>query len=411
MCVIIHAAPKQTIEKKILQNCYDRNSDGWGIMWADEGKIFTAKDVSSFDAFYKIWINDVPRHAQRGVHFRIRTHGGKNKKNCHPFQPNKDVALMHNGVISSMPLIESEMSDTYNFCEYEVAPLIAGWTNFMEDEDFKKLMEMNEVTGSSKLLFIDAEGNSLRINERMWHKHEGIYFSNSYSLNAPYKAENRTYNHLQNMHNHHTGFVANTNINKSSSVSSGALNSAYAGYGYDSPDYDEDGWPAETDKKLIGFRKTETTITKDTTMFIETTTKSDERIVCDLFAGNKTVEEGEAYLASKEAETAEKVRLEQEELEEALGGEVVDPFPKAVQSGEELEDEEEDDTDDSDYELSLDSIMEMSFAELWEDIEAFPKAYASAFRELISTCASAGIFKIDSVPSNTGIILNAKTGN
>lgn len=396
MCVIIHARPKQTIEKKILEACYQRNSDGWGIMWADKGKVHTIKDMTNFDTFYNIW-KDVPRHAERGIHFRIKTHGGKNQENCHPFKPREDVALMHNGMINSMPLIEPSMSDTYNFCEYEVAPLISGWTDFIKDEDFKKLLELHDVTNSSKLLFIDAAGNTLRINDRMWSIHEGVHFSNSFSI--PYKAPD---------YSKHISYGHNSNVaTNRSNVSSGSLNTTYD---CNDANYDEYGWPVESGKNVLDYEEYRAsikgTITKETTLLGSPVVKSAERIVSDIFAGNKTAEEGEAYLASKEAEAAEEARLEQEDLNAALGGEEVNPFPLEEDSG---ETPEEDTEEQLDMELDLDTIMCMTFRELSEDMEDNPKPYALAFRELIDICASAGIFKITS--GDTGIVLNAKAAS
>ena len=389
MCVIIHAKPKQTIEKKVLENCYNRNRDGWGIMWAENNKVYTVKDLSSFDNFYKIWINEVPRHAERGIHFRIRTAGATNQANCHPFRPAQGVAMMHNGHINT-PLIEDGMSDTYNFCMYELAPLIAGWNDYIKDEDFKKLMEMHEVTGSSKLLFIDAEGSSLRINDRMWHVHEGVHFSNQHSLSKPYQ---HTTNYPKNYGTTPSTSLVTANFNKTAVVSSGSLSSTY--------EDDQDGDWGDKDPDVLdyaGFRHLRSAITPSTTLLGGPTTKSAERIVSDMFAGNKTDEEGQAYLTHLQEEAKKAVEEEQQELACALadcGGEEVDPFPPEEATIASQEEEEAEDDNEDLQQLDLNSIMAMSMDELTEDIETFPKSYAFAIRALIDTCNSAGIFKED----------------
>lgn len=182
MCVIVHIGAKKSISRQLLQNCYDNNAHGWGIMWAHNDKLTLVKDVSSFTAFYNIW-RDVPRDAERAVHFRIRTAGEINKANCHPFSLNDNLALMHNGMITTN-MIADKMSDTFNYCEYELKPVIAGWPGCIDSKEFEKLVE--EATGYSKLLFMSSSGKVMRVRPNMWTERNGNFFSNAHSLETKY---------------------------------------------------------------------------------------------------------------------------------------------------------------------------------------------------------------------------------
>lgn len=193
MCVIISLDPKQSIDKEVLRKCYDHNHDGWGIMWAENGKLEGWKCCGSFKSFIKTW-KDVPRHAQRGIHFRIKTHGATNTDNCHPFNIGQDLSVMHNGIIQC-PEIDKDMSDTHNFVKYELAPLVEGFEgDFMTDPDFKSLIE--DMTGYSKLLIMDTQGRILRTNDKMWVVRSGIHFSNANSFyEAPKVVTYSSYGH------------------------------------------------------------------------------------------------------------------------------------------------------------------------------------------------------------------------
>lgn len=180
MCVIVHLGANKSVSWKQLEACYKTNSHGWGIMWAKDGKLHQVKNVSPFADFSSVW-KDVPRDVERAIHFRIKTHGTISKDNCHPFNPMENIGLMHNGVIDTHQ-VEKNMSDTFNFTEYELKPVMAGWPGSLDDPSFKDLLE--KTTGYSKLLLMDNTGKVLKIREAMWTERNGIFFSNSHSLNT-----------------------------------------------------------------------------------------------------------------------------------------------------------------------------------------------------------------------------------
>lgn len=249
MCVIVQVGAKKSIAKQVLENCYDNNPDGWGIMYALDGKLQTIKEVSNFDAFYTIW-REVPRDAERAIHFRIKTHGEINDANCHPFMPTENIALMHNGIITTQ-MLDAKMSDTFNFTEYELKPVMSGWEDCLEAEEFKTLIE--DVTGYSKLLFMSNEGKTLRLRPNLWTERNGIVFSNSnsYEKRYSYRTPSRHYG---------------------------------------------SNWPVVT-RELSKYDplKTETAI-------------ENSNVASDLYSGNKTDEEGQKYIRSINDERVEEIR-------------------------------------------------------------------------------------------------------
>lgn len=184
MCVIIKVEPRKTLPKQLLQNCYDNNPDGWGIMSAEDNRLFFIKDVKDFNSFYTSW-KEFDTSKPRAIHFRRKTSGLLNKENCHPFfagsnEPDKSaVGMMHNGMISYTEKYK-DMNDTFHFVMERVAPFVDKYPNIINDPAFYELLE--EVTSSSKLLFLTNKGDYHITNEKRWEKHHGCMFSNPGAL-------------------------------------------------------------------------------------------------------------------------------------------------------------------------------------------------------------------------------------
>ena len=182
MCVIINKPAKKTLPKTVLENCYANNPHGWGIMWADGGKLHVVRGLGNFQDFYKAYRN-VPHHANAAIHFRWATHGLKNEANTHPFtvinDANESLAMMHNGVIWNPRTIDKDMSDTWHFVEQDVKPLLGGNIAMLDDEVTFSLIESS--SHGSKLLFMDNFGHVNVTFPNQWHEEFGCQFSNSHS--------------------------------------------------------------------------------------------------------------------------------------------------------------------------------------------------------------------------------------
>lgn len=189
MCVIVHLPKKVTLSKKVLQACYENNPDGFGIMSALPEGLQVARSVGNFDQFLKEWREFNPEHT-RAIHFRWKTHGLINIPNCHPFMVSPDLYMMHNGMIETCE-VDRDMSDTWHFVEHDLKPILEQYPGMILDQEIMTLVE--EVTSSSRLLFMDKEGRVVRTNVSEWAKDHGCYFSNSHGYKANYRTNKITY--------------------------------------------------------------------------------------------------------------------------------------------------------------------------------------------------------------------------
>ena len=224
MCVIV--AKKMGIElpsKKILENCFDVNPDGAGLMYVNENKkIVIEKGFMTFEAFYKKLMEldkkyDLKKKALV-MHFRITTQGGTSPENCHPFPITddekklkatylecNDVAFAHNGIISLYSMRDDKgMSDTMLLSKELLYPLFNYNKKFYKQEHNQELIE--EIIGTDKIAFLDNEEKIITIGE--FKEDEGVLYSNlnhkknynyyNYNYNDYYNYDNYSYNNYNN---------------------------------------------------------------------------------------------------------------------------------------------------------------------------------------------------------------------
>ncbi|MGG5812596.1 hypothetical protein [Falsiroseomonas sp. CW058] len=196
MCVIIfRPATDHSLTEEHLFNCFSNNSDGWGIMYAQDGRVMTLRGMSwaGFADAYKT-LGDI----NLGIHFRIRTHGNIDLRNTHPYkvlsaeEDGHDLWLMHNGTIR----IEQEdqtLSDTWHYCQNELRPILLRAPGLHTEEAFRRHME--ERVGYSKLLLLDGEGNFFAVGEHKGKHILGCWFSNDHSHHAPIRSSKESWSY------------------------------------------------------------------------------------------------------------------------------------------------------------------------------------------------------------------------
>ena len=209
MCIIaVKPIGEELMERRILENCFNYNNDGAGLMYNLDGKVYIEKGYMNFKNFYnrlleldkKIGLKD------RGLvlHFRISTSGGVSSQNCHPFPISNngkdlktlnfvtDIGVAHNGIISNyIPPKGSSYSDTQLFIKnylYDIKK---------EHEDFltnPSLLFAIEKTVGSKLCFLDGEGNITLVGKFI-EEEDGCSYSNETYLDLTdlYKSWNTSY--------------------------------------------------------------------------------------------------------------------------------------------------------------------------------------------------------------------------
>ena len=131
MCVCIWKPKDKKLTKDVLAMCWDRNPDGAGYMWSQDGKVKIRKGFMTFKKFWKSF-----KHAQRrignetgiGIHFRIGTSGMLDRRNCHPHRVSETLAFIHNGILPLEIEKGSTESDSMVFASM-LSSLPAGWHN------------------------------------------------------------------------------------------------------------------------------------------------------------------------------------------------------------------------------------------------------------------------------------------
>jgi hypothetical protein len=179
MCIAILNTPNVTFPKDLISNCWDNNGDGAGLIYTNAGTLYTFKELHSVDKFYTHYADVRKRFPKSKIvlHFRISTSGGVNVDNCHPFNVHKDLAFVHNGIISDLNGIDPKKSDTNLFNERILQKLPV---SFEHNEAIIKLVE--EYIGSSKLIFLNAKNEAVIVNEDLGQedsKYPNCWFSNS----------------------------------------------------------------------------------------------------------------------------------------------------------------------------------------------------------------------------------------
>ena len=189
MCLIIQAKNPQIISDTMMNCAYLNNDDGFGLMFANKGKVHVQKigKPKSYKSIQKIWDSYKDLDLPIGVHFRFNTNGESNKAMSHPFQVlskdehSRDIWLMHNGPQLPTPMIDNGKSDTHQFVKWVLKPQLANEPELLYNPDWQEMIAA--MIGSDKLLFLDSKTEEFTIiNEQEGKTTDDMWLSNTYSL-------------------------------------------------------------------------------------------------------------------------------------------------------------------------------------------------------------------------------------
>lgn len=181
MCLIVHAPAGKTVDESWLRNFHQRNSDGYGFMWVEDGKLKIYKRLADADHFVEDWNRFVP--FERVVHLRMRTHGAIDLVNCHPYIVQTapyGIALMHNGVLSIGNTSDTTKSDTWHYIEKFLKPMLALKPDLMHEPAFQALVE-SHIGGSNKFVLMDHTGSVVILNRESGVEWNDLWLSNRYA--------------------------------------------------------------------------------------------------------------------------------------------------------------------------------------------------------------------------------------
>lgn len=172
MCIlVIKPAGVKLPAKNIIQNCYDNNPDGCGMMWVEDGQVMIDKGLYDFETFY----SKLLQHEEGNLvfHCRIKTHGEISQENCHPFKITDEFALAHNGILSVKCYEGKTDSESFGI----------DYMSHLKKEDllnYKIWKILNEIVvhNGSKVAVMTNDDKIIAFNKEGFIKENGVYFSN-----------------------------------------------------------------------------------------------------------------------------------------------------------------------------------------------------------------------------------------
>ena len=191
MCLIIKANNPKELDLNLMECAYQNNSDGFGVMFYNRGKVHTHKIVpKDFQDIHKMWKDYKDLNTQVGIHFRFTTAGNTCRDLSHPFQvlrkgengADRDLWVMHNGAKLPTPMIDKDKSDTHQFIKWVIRPQLLNNPNLLYNAEWTESLE--DLIGSDKLLFLDGKTQEFTIinqGEGKDVKNVG-WVSNTYSI-------------------------------------------------------------------------------------------------------------------------------------------------------------------------------------------------------------------------------------
>ena len=205
MCIVVYKPKNIDMpSEEILRECFDRNPDGAGYMFPEDGKVIIKKGFMNFKAFYASVMMDYDKKLPFVLHFRIQTQGGVNQECTHPFPISKNMidlrqldcecnfGLAHNGIIGLTSKSSYSTYYDYNSHQYrydykrpdysdtmkfitDYLSLIIKKKDWYKDEDTLTLIE--ELAGhSNKFAIMDGDGHTTLIGNFI--EDGGVMYSN-----------------------------------------------------------------------------------------------------------------------------------------------------------------------------------------------------------------------------------------
>lgn len=191
MCVIAYFEKDRELNKVELENCFEANPDGAGLMYYDKNKemVHIQKGFMDFDSFWEV-ASKLPTSLDRVFHFRIATSGKISGACCHPFVVSDNyekmsrtdvwgrMGMVHNGVMYDYTPAEgmkSKHSDTMQFIKEVVSQL-------PEDVIMNTALQTlwNKAMGTNKYIVLSRQGTAVIGNFTQSQESGALYSNTSY---------------------------------------------------------------------------------------------------------------------------------------------------------------------------------------------------------------------------------------
>lgn len=204
MCIIVAKNKGVALPtKKTLEQCFERNKDGAGIMYVKNNKVIIEKGLMTFQDFYKKlksikkeFGGDLTNKAIV-MHFRIGTHGENDKATTHPFPISSnfddlratyfetDLGMAHNGIMSAYNY-DRTLSDTQSFIKDYVSVFKELNKKFYLNNKVMEIISNEANISSNKLCFLDNKENIYWYGNKVIDN--GVIYSNETYKPYTYKS-------------------------------------------------------------------------------------------------------------------------------------------------------------------------------------------------------------------------------
>ena len=242
MCLLITQNHNSALlSNEWLEDFYDYNSDGVGVMYAHNDQLVIEKvlpkNAHQFVAFYREHIEG----KNCAFHLRMRTHGAIDLDNCHPYEVlnraehGLDLWLMHNGVLATGNARDLTKSDTWHYIRDYLRPMLALNPDYAFSQSFSDIVGTH-IGASNKFVLMDNLGRTATINEGSGVFWAGLWLSNTYAWSASKNTSKKPVNSRKTIRKHAKEKPTRVNYG----YGYGRTNIGYTGY----PSYyeDEDGY-------------------------------------------------------------------------------------------------------------------------------------------------------------------------
>lgn len=200
MCIIaIKPAGIKMPSTETRENMWYGNSDGGGYMVATGNEVVIRKGFMKFSEFEDALKTEGDLTDRTVVmHYRITTHGGTSKQNCHPFPITSnvniitkpalrtDIGVAHNGIISNVTPRKG-VSDTMEYILSQLSHMKKIDKFFYKKPEWLALIED---AIDSKMVFLDKYGKFTTIGD--FTEDNGVLYSNSSYKASRYKGHYST---------------------------------------------------------------------------------------------------------------------------------------------------------------------------------------------------------------------------
>jgi hypothetical protein len=188
MCLLIaHPKVAEPVSDAWIKDFYESNPDGMGVMYAEDGHVQVHKCLPATpERAIQFWRKHVEGR-DCAVHFRMATHGHIDMANCHPYQIEKNLWLMHNGILDIGNTADKTRSDTWHYIQTVFKPLIdpeqGGSPKMVFNPAVKSLVE-ESIYQSNKFIVLDGSGQCAIYNREEGVLWKGMWLSNTYAWSS-----------------------------------------------------------------------------------------------------------------------------------------------------------------------------------------------------------------------------------